>query len=316
VRASRLALLGAYAAVYILWGSTYLALRYLIEALPPLAAAGTRFLIAGSLLAIYAVVRGLPMPTRRQWGFAAVIGGFLLLGGNGGVVLSELRIPSAIAALLVAVEPLWIVLLAWAWPGGTRPTRRMVAGFAIGFTGVAVLVDPWASGVGHIDLLGALAVTGGALSWAIGSLLSAKLSAKDQPSSPIVGSAAQMLTGGAMLFVVGTLDGELGSLSAAAFTPKAMLSLAYLVVCGSIVAFNSYSWLLRVEPPARVATYAFVNPAVAMLLGWLIGGEPLTGRTLIAAAAIIVAVALIVTGEAKPAKVQAASAPIPDEFAA
>ncbi|MEZ0310388.1 MAG: EamA family transporter [Myxococcota bacterium] len=299
----RVSLLLGYAAVYIVWGSTYLALRYVVEALPPLVAAGARFLVAGAILYAFMRLRGTPAPNRRQWLIALMLGAFLLLGGNGGVMWAEQRISSAIAALLVASEPLWIVLLEWLRPRGTRPSRRMVIGLAIGFAGVVILVSPsGGEGVARVDLAGAAAVVLGAFFWAVGSLLSNKLPAGELPKSPIATSASQMLAGGALLFIVGAARGELPLVTAEAFTPKVVFSIAYLIVFGSIVAFNTYAWLLRVEPPARVATYAFVNPAVAMLLGWAIGGEPITTMTLVAGAFIIVAVALIVTGSAKPGK--------------
>lgn len=295
----RLSVLLAYLAVYIVWGSTYLALRYVVEVLPPFLPAAARFLVAGTILYVYTRVRGVPSPTRRQWLIAFMLGAFLLLGGNGGVMWAEQRVPSAIAALLVGVEPLMIVLLEWLRPRGVRPTLRMVIGLAVGFTGVAILVSPGGDGVGHVDTWGALAVIAGACSWAIGSFVSNKLPPGDLPKSPVAGSASQMLAGGVLLLAAGTARGEFGMVSAEAFTPKVIFAIVYLIVFGSIVAFNAYAWLLRVEPPARVATYAFVNPAVAMLLGWAIGGEPITMMTLIAGVFIIAAVALIVTGSKK-----------------
>ncbi len=293
---NRLPILLAYLAVYVVWGSTYLVLRYVVEVLPPFLPAAGRFLVAGGILYVYTRLRGVPSPTRRQWLIAFMLGAFLLLGGNGGVMWAEQRVPSAIAALLVGVEPLMIVLLEWLRPRGVRPTLRMVIGLAVGFTGVVILVSPGRDGVGHVDTLGALAVIAGACSWAVGSLVSNKLPPGNLPKSSVAGSAAQMLAGGLLLALVGTARGEIALLSAAAFTLKVIIAFVYLIVFGSIVAFNAYAWLFRVEPPARVATYAFVNPAVAMLLGWAIGGEPITMMTLIAGVFIIAAVALIVTG--------------------
>ncbi len=295
----RISLLLAYAAVYIVWGSTYLALRYVVEVLPPLVAAGARFTVAGVILYTFMRLRGTPPPTRRQWVIALVLGAFLLLGGNGGVMWAEQRIPSAIAALLVASEPLWIVLLEWLRPRGTRPSSRMLLGLAVGFAGVVLLVGVSGDGVTRVDPAGAAAVVFGAFCWAVGSLLSNKLPQGDLPKSAIATSASQMLAGGALLFIVGSARGELPLVTAAAFTPKVVLAIGYLIVFGSIIAFNTYAWLLRVEPPARVATYAFVNPGVAMLLGWAVGGEPITRMTIIAGLFIIAAVALIVTGSAR-----------------
>lgn len=298
---SRGAIVIAYAIVYIVWGSTYLALRYVVTDFPPFSSAGIRFLLAGALLYGYARFRGAPNPTKRQWLFAAAIGACLLLGGNGGVMWAEQRIPSSIAALLVAVEPLWIVLLQWLGPSKTRPTVRMVIGLAVGLAGVVILVGIPGEESANVDVLGAAAVIFGAFAWAVGSLWSSRLPADAVARSPVVASGAQMLTGGVMLSVLGLLTGESARWAAADITMKPVVGLLYLVVFGSIVAFSAYAWLLRVEPPARVATYAFVNPAVAMLLGWLIADEPLTGSTLVAGAIIVLAVALIVTSTAKAA---------------
>lgn len=304
-RPARSLILAAYAAVYLVWGSTYLAIAFAIETLPPFLMAGARFLIAGSLLYLWARLRGAPRPTRAHWRAGAIVGGFLLLGGNGAVVWAEQRVPSSIAALLVAILPVWMVLLEWLGPERRRPTLRVIGGVLLGFAGVAVLVGPGAfEGNANVDLLGTIALVLGSLSWAIGALYSRRATL---PASPTLGSGIQMLAGGALLVLAGLLVGEgPGSVDVAQVSATSLAALAYLVVFGSIIGFSAFVWLLRVEPPARVATYAYVNPVVAVALGWLLAGERLTGPMLLAAVIIIGAVALIITGPRAEAPAPAA----------
>jgi len=293
-RPSRSMILAAYAAVYVVWGSTYLAIRFAIETLPPFLMAGTRFLIAGALLYLWARLRGAARPTAANWKAGAIIGAFLLLGGNGGVVWAEQRVPSSIAALLVAILPLWMVVLERIGPDRKRPTGRTIAGVMLGFVGVAVLVGPGAfEGNGNVDLVGSIVLVLASLSWAIGSLYSKRA---PLPAAPTLGSGIQMLSGGVLLAAAGLLTGEASSVVVSAISTESLLALAYLVVFGSIVGFSAFVWLLRVEPASRVATYAYVNPVVAVALGWLFAGERMTVPTMIAAAIIVGAVALIVTG--------------------
>ena len=280
-------LLLAFAAIYLVWGSTYLAIRFAIETIPPFFVAGARHVAAGALLYAWARGRGATAPTRAQWLTAAGLGGLMLLGGNGAVTWSEQRVPSGLAAVIVATVPLWIVLLE-----GKRPSRRVTLGIVLGLAGIGLLVGPGEiAGAGRIDPLGALVLVGGSLSWAIGSLRgrTARL-----PASPQVSTAAQMLTGGGLLLALGLATGELPRLLAAAVSPRSLLAVAYLVVFGSLIGFSAYVWLMRVAAPARVATYAYVNPVVAVALGAAFGGEPLTLRTLLASAVIVLAVISIV----------------------
>jgi drug/metabolite transporter (DMT)-like permease len=301
---SRAKVIGAYLIVYVIWGSTYLALRYMVASLPPFAGAAMRYLVAGGSLYAFARFRGHAAPTRRQWRNAAIIGGLLLLGGNGAVTWAETRVASGVAALLVASEPLWVVILDWLRRGGQRPTGRMAVGLVIGFVGVAVLVGlPGQDG--DVDMLGAALVVMGAMSWAAGSLYAGILSAEELPKSPLIGSAAQMLVGCALLGVTSVVAGEPWRFELAHVNAASVIALAYLIVFGSLVAFNAYVWLTRNQPPQRVATYAFVNPIVAVFLGWIIAGEPLGVKTLVATAIISGAVALIVTGSKKPDAVAA-----------
>jgi drug/metabolite transporter (DMT)-like permease len=287
--------LAAFAAVYVIWGSTYLAIRIAIESLPPLLMAGARFLLAGALL--YAIMRsrGEPAPTRRHWGSAALIGMLLLMFGNGGVTLAERTVPSGVAALLVAMVPMWMVLLEWLRPGGTRPSGRTILGLVIGFAGMVLLVGPAGfAGGDRVDPVGAAFVMVGALAWAAGSIWSRGASL---PKSALLATGMEMACGGAWLLLAGTVTGEWGSVDPSAFTMRSVLAFLYLVLFGSLVGFTAYIWLLGVSTPARVSTYAYVNPVVAVLLGWAMLGEPLNARILGAAAIIVAAVAVITMGK-------------------
>ena len=298
---SRARLLAAYAAVYLIWGSTYLGIRIGLRTLPPFGMAAVRFLLAGALLYAWARARGAPRPTRRQWGAASVVGALLLLAGNGGVTWAEQRVPSGVAALLIASEPLLIVLLGWAQRGGTRPTRTTALGLTLGLLGVAVLIGPsalhpHAVGLGatgdplRVDPLGAAVIVGGALAWAVGSLWSGRA---QLPASAPLATGMQMIVGGTLLAGASIAAGEPATFHPAAVSLASLAALAYLAVFGSIVAFSAYVWLLTVEPPARVATYAFVNPVVAVGLGWAVAGEALSARVLVAAGVIVGAVVLL-----------------------
>lgn len=298
----------AFAAVYLIWGSTYLAIRFAVETLPPFLMAGVRFLIAGGLLYGWARLRGAPPPMRAHWKAVAIVGAFLFLGGNGGVTWAAQRIPSGLNASLIATVPLWIVLLDWARPGGVRPSRQVIGGLVVGFLGVVLLVGPGnPASAGQIDLLGVAAVLLAALSWATGSLTSRGLSL---PHLAAQSSAMQMLVGGVLLLGAGTLTGEWGRVHLEAVSIRSVLALAYLVVFGAIVAFSAYTWLLRESTPARAATYAYVNPMIAVFLGWALANETLTPQTLLASACIIGAVAVITTHRIKA---HPASEPVEEE---
>lgn len=281
----------AMISIYIIWGSTYLAIRFAVETLPPFLMAGVRFLIAGLILYIFTRLRGAPSPSRIEWRSAAVIGLFLLLGGNGLVSWAEQRVASSIAALMIATEPLWIILLDAFIPGGVRPNRITVLG---GMAGLVLLVGPGSLGGERVDLIGTLALVLASLLWAIGSLYgrTARL-----PDTPLLGTGMAMLVGSAGLLITGTLLGEWSQVNLAEISTRSILSLGYLVVFGSLVGFASYTWLLRVAPISLVSTYAFVNPMVAILLGNLLANEPLTPRILLSAAMIIGSVALITAAQ-------------------
>ena len=292
-RPSRLKLVMAFAAVYVIWGSTYLAIRYAIETLPPLLFAGTRFIVAGLLLYGYARLRGAARPAWTNWRKSLVIGGLLLLGGNGAVVLAERSVPSGMTALLIATEPLMVVLLDWARPGGHRPAGRIILGLALGMVGMFILIGPAGlAGSSEVNLIGAALLIMATVSWAAGSLYVARTRT---PLSPMLFAGMQMIAGGALLAAAGLARGELHDFAFAAVSLRSVLSLGYLIVFGSLIAFTSYSWLLRVTPPSLAATYAYVNPVVAVLLGWAFAGETLSLRTMVAAAVIVAAVIMITT---------------------
>ncbi len=292
-------------AVYVVWGSTYLAIRFAIETLPPFLMAGARFVVSGALLYVWARARGAARPTRANWRAAAIVGGCLLLVGNGGVVWSEQRVESGIAALLVTAVPLWMVLLDWLRPGGRRPGWRVTLGLLLGFAGVTLLVRPGASG-GTIDPLGAGVLLVASFSWAWGSLASRRL---PLPRSPLLTTGMEMLAGGVLLLAVSLLAGEPAAFDPSAVTTRSLLGFGYLIAFGSLVGFTAYIWLLRAAPPALVGTYAYVNPIVAVFLGWAFAGEPLTARTLVAAAVIVAGVAVITARRPQAAAAQPESAP-------
>lgn len=289
-------LVAAFAAVYVIWGSTYLAIRVAVETLPPLTMAGIRFVVAGASL--YAVLRwrGAERPTAAQWRAAAVVGGLLLLGGNGIVVWAEQTVPSGIAALLVATVPLWIVLLNALGPRGVRPAAREIVGLGLGTAGVCVLFAPQAlTGDAHAlptDLLAAAGLVLASLLWAIGSLYSRRAAL---PSSPLLATAMEMICGGGLQLAAGLLMGEAARFDPGRVTTRSIVAVLYLIVFGSWIAFSAYVWLLRVAPAASVATYAYVNPIVAVLLGAVLLSEPLSAGTFVAMGLIVAGVVLITT---------------------
>ncbi len=288
---TRAKLIAAFAAVYVLWGSTYLAIRFGVETIPPFLMAGTRHLTAGLLLFLWTRLTGEPRPDRGHWATAVFIGGLMLLGGNGLVTWAEQRVPSGLAALIVASVPLWMALLDGIHRR-IRPRAHVVAGLLIGLAGILVLVAPGRfAGSGRVDLLGAGALLVAALCWSMGSLYSrhARL-----PRSVLTSTAMQMIGGGVLLWIVGLAFGEGSRLDLAAVSPRSILSLGYLIVFGSLLGFSAYVWLLHATTPARVSTYAYVNPVVAVLLGWALAGEALTLRIGLAAVGIVGAVALII----------------------
>ncbi|HET7585091.1 MAG TPA: drug/metabolite exporter YedA [Gemmatimonadaceae bacterium] len=290
---SRALVIAAFAAVYIIWGSTYLAIRFAIETIPPFLMAGVRFLIAGTILYVWARARGVARPVRGMWVSATIVGALLMLGGNGAVVWAEQSVPSGVASLLAGTTPLWMVGFDWARGDGERPRPSVFAGLALGLAGIAVLVGPSHLGGGGVSLVGAVVLLIGSLAWATGSLYSRYALV---PRDPFLATGMQMLAGGVLLVIAGLATGEQAQVHLAHLSLKSVLAFSYLVVFGALVGFTAYLWLLRVSTTARVSTYAYVNPVVAVVLGWAFAGEPLTARTLVAAAVIVAAVVLITTG--------------------
>jgi drug/metabolite transporter (DMT)-like permease len=287
----------AFAAVYVVWGSTYLAIRFGVETIPPFMMAGMRFVFAGLLLYGWARLRGAPPPSGKEWRSAAVIGLLLLFVANGGVTWAEQRIPSGIAALFAATVPLWIVVLDWALHGAARPRPGVIIGLIAGFAGVFMLVGPdQLAGSSRLDLTGIGVLLMASLSWAIGSLYSRKAVL---PSSPLLATSMEMLSGAAALLLLSALSGEFQRFDPGSVSARSWLSVAYLGVFGSIIGFSAYVWLLRVAHASRVATYAYVNPVIAIFLGWSLAGEALTLRMVLPAAVIILAVGLIITSRSK-----------------
>jgi drug/metabolite transporter (DMT)-like permease len=291
----------ALAAVYVIWGSTYLAIAVAIETLPPFWMAGIRFVISGGLLYGLAMWQGAAQPSLVHWRSAALIGGLLILGGTGSVAWAEQHVRSSIAALLVSTVPLWMVLFRWLQPGGERPTGRVWAGLGLGFAGLMLLTRPWeASGGGGPDPLGVAVLLLSCVSWAWGSIHSRRVSL---PASPLLATGLEMLCGGAMLLLLGAFAGEPAQIDLAAVSGRSLLAVLYLITFGAL-GFTAYIWLLRVANPVLVSTYAYVNPVVAVFLGWLILSEPVTVKTLAAAAVIVAGVALITSAQSRPRQQQ------------
>jgi drug/metabolite transporter (DMT)-like permease len=291
--ASSASIWAALAVIYVVWGTTYLAIRVTNQTLPPLLAASLRFLIAGAILYAWSVRRGDRVgdrPGTQQWRAAAVVGVLLLFGGNGGVVWAERTIPSGIAALLIALVPLWIALIDGAVLRH-RVSPLTATGIVIGFGGAALLLLG-GGGTGRVEPLGMLLVVAASLSWACGALYSRTA---PLPGRPLVGAGMEMIAGGIALGIAGVLAGELTDVRLERFSLASLASLAYLIVFGSFVAFTCFVWLLRVARTSLVATYAYVNPVVAVFLGWLILGEQVTLRTVVAGLVIVAAVALIIS---------------------
>jgi len=309
-KAPRARVVLAFAAIYLLWGSTYLGIRYAVETIPPFLMAGTRHLIAGLLLYAWVRGRGEKRPRWRDWAVAAAIGSLMLLGGNGLVSWAEQRVPSGLAALIVASVPIWMTVLE-SLQRRRAPRAAVVAGLVLGLGSLGILVAPGKLGTsGRIDPLGAAALLTAALCWAVGSLYSrvAKL-----PVSTFLAIAMEMIAGGLVLWTAGALSGETARLHLSAVSGRSIASLGYLIVFGSLAGFSAYMWLLRVTTPARVSTYAYVNPIVALTLGWAIGGEALTLRTGLAAAGIVAAVAVIIRFGGREEAKNVAEAVLPQE---
>lgn len=290
----RLKLIVAFAIVYLVWGSTYFAIRVGLESFTPFALGALRFLVAGSALYVGARLRGAARPSRAQWRAAAITGGLMLMLGNGAVIFAEQRAPSGLVALMVTSVPLWMVLLDWLRAGGTRPDGAVIGGLGLGSLGIVLLVDPVAALHGAaVPPFEALILLVGTVSWAAGSLYSRHH--RIQGSAPLLASL-QMLVAGVLFAAVAALRGEWAAFDVAAVSPRSWLAVAYLAIFGSIVAYSAYLWLTKAATPARLGTYAYVNPIVALFLGATFAGETITPRVLLAAALVLVAVVAITAG--------------------
>jgi len=286
----------ALIAVYIVWGSTYLAIRFTIETIPPFISAGIRFLVSGIVLYLLCRARGDAAPKKVEWRSASIIGLLLLLGGNGALVWAEQRIPSGIASLFIATIPIWMVLIDSLRPNGVRANWLTWLGVLVGFLGIALLANPWQSHTASppLDPVGMLVLILAALFWSIGSLYSRNASL---PSSSLMGTGMEMLVGSLGLFVFGTLIGEWNQFHLATISLRSLGGLIYLILFGSFIGFVAYTWLLRNAPTPIVSTYAYVNPVVALFLGSVIVNEPLDGRDIISALIILSGVVLITTAK-------------------
>jgi drug/metabolite transporter (DMT)-like permease len=311
IHASRLQIVSGFAVIYLVWGSTYLAIAYAVRSLPPVLTTGARFVVAGALLSVWAWARGAPRPTWRQWRAAAIAGALLVVGGTATVCWAEQSVPSGLASLLGATVPLWFVLLEWLSPRGQRPHGLVAAGVALGLIGLALLTTPFngASAALHAWWPAAVLMTA-AILWAVGSLYSRHASL---PTSSTLGMGMQMMSGGLLCIPVGLILGESPAIDVAHVPPVAWVAVAYLTFVGSLIAFTTYLWLLRVSTPSRVATHAYVNPVVAVALGWAVAGEALSARILVAAGLIIGAVALITSGQRQATIADAAHPALPTE---
>jgi drug/metabolite transporter (DMT)-like permease len=301
----------SFAAVYILWGSTFFAIRIGIESFPPFILAGTRHLFVG--LVFYPLFRCVTRekPTAGQWQTAIITGCLLLLVGNGTVSWAEQFVPSGIAALLVATVSLWMVLIDWLRPGGVRPAPRVIAGFLLGFAGMALLVGPkHLGGSERINPFGAFALILASLGWAEGSIYTRH---HPIPRSPLLGVAMQTISGGTALWLMAFITGEFSTFHPAQISLRSWLALLYLIVFGSALGYSAYVYILKHSTAVRVSTYAFVNPVVALLLGRFLGAEALSLRTFLASAVILTAVLLVITAPHKDPRQAEEAIPAPGE---
>jgi len=288
-------LLAAFFLIYFVWGANYLAIRYSLETVPPFLLMGARSFLAGVCLYAWARLRAAERPEPHHWRAAAPVGILLFLGCHGLLAWAQRRVPSGVAALGLATIPLWMTLLDWRWARARRPGAPVWLGLGLGTLGLAVLVGPggWSRAV---DAIGLGALLASALAWATGSILARQ---SRLPSSVVLSTGMQLVAGGAGLAVVAVATGEAASFDPLGVSARSMLAFAYMVGAASILAFTAYVWLLRVSTPSLVASYAFVNPLVAVALGWAVGGEALTPRTVLASLLIVAGVAAIVTGRKK-----------------
>ncbi|MBX2819848.1 MAG: EamA family transporter [Rhodothermaceae bacterium] len=281
----------AFIAVYFIWGSTYLAIRIAIETMPPLTMLGFRFGVAGLIMLAWLTLRGVQWPSFSQWRTASMAGGLMLFAGTGTVAVALQYVPSGLAALVITTVPLWMVLLNWLWKKGPRPTLLFFVGFFMGLIGVFLLVDPSAFlGTQTEGVIAIIAIMGGSVCWAVGSLYGRDA---DTPSDPFMATAIQMTMGGVILCLGGAMMGERIAFTAEMLTMRSLGAWLYLLIFGSFIAFSAYIWLMKNTSPAKVSTYAYVNPVIAVYLGWAFAGEPITPQIILASLLLVSAVVIV-----------------------
>ncbi len=297
--------LTCFAVTWFVWGSTFLAIRFAIVDIPPLLMCGIRLLLAGVILLVWAAVTRMPWPKGSEWRSAAIVGLLLPAAGNGSVTIGVGHLPSGIVALLLAMIPLWMAWLGFIGPEATTPTPRALIGLVLGFGGIALLIGPGLADASRAEFSPwwSLIPVMGAFSWAWGSMWSRRVR---MPSSPLVSTAVGMTAGGLALLLLATFAGEWPRLDLAHIGPAAWAALLYLSVFGSAIGFSAYLVLLQHVSPGKAATYAFINPVVAMALGWAFVGEALSARTLLASGMVVVAVALITTAPVAASRIASA----------
>ena len=287
----------AFAIIYVVWGSTFLAIRYAIGSIPPFLMAGLRFTIAGLLLFGWNWFYGGRLPTLGQWKVAMVGGALMFTLGHGGLAWAEQRLSSGMAALILALIPAWVVLVDWLRPGGTQPAATVLIGLFIGLFGLVMLVGIGQPVEAGVDIPSALTLVFSGFAWAVGTVYTKHTASSGSAS---VTASMQLLSGGTILLLIGSARGDWAQVLSIGIRVQSMLALGYLIAFGTLIAFNAYVWLLGVSVPSKVATYAYVNPIIAVFLGWAFASEPVALRTLAAAAIIIVAVVIITKHQAKP----------------
>ncbi len=283
----------SFAAIYFLWGGSFLAIHFALETIPTFMISFSRFATAGVILMLLAWRSGAKRPTFAQWRSATLLGFIMFFGANSTLMIGQRTVPSGLAATLYATLPLWMAILSWLWQGEERPRGRVLVGLVLGFVGVALMFG--GGGSGGIDPLGGLLVLSSAICWTVGSLLSRRV---DKPESSALASGMNLFSAGIMFLLLSVIVGEPAQLQLDAVSLKSALSVVYLIVGSSVIAFSCYMWLLTVIPPSRVSTYAYMNPVVALFLGTL-AGETLNPRELVAALVIVVAIVLITSARSK-----------------
>jgi drug/metabolite transporter (DMT)-like permease len=286
----RSAIFWAFAAIYVLWGSTYLGIQVALETIPPFTLGASRFLIAGGLIYLWARGRGEPAPERSSWGLATLLGTLFFVLGNGLVIWAQQHVPSGRTALLASTSPIWMVVIESGLDGWKRPPARVIAGIALGMTGLTLLARGGEGPGGAISIGGVLALVGASVAWAIGAVISHR---RHLPASPAMATGMKMLAGGALLSVLSIGSGEAGRFEVGRASAESMVAVGYLVVFGSIIGFTAFTFLLRESTPQMVGTASYINPLVAVFLGWALAGEQVTGRMLLGAAVSLSGVVLI-----------------------